>query len=91
MIDDFLTLSTDQIIDSNVFISKMHVNNIQSKVFNDMKRFAENVAVMGRDNIIESMCCLFRLIHLIRFVNFGCIYRSGKNVCMQCEREFTTV
>lgn len=52
--DDYLTIGTDQQIDSSVFISKIHVNEIQSNVINNMQRFAEYVALIGRDNIVDS-------------------------------------
>lgn len=51
---DYLTVATDQQIESNVFISKIHVNQIQSAVINNMTRFADFVAVHGKDNVIES-------------------------------------
>lgn len=52
--DDYLTIGTDQKIDSNVFISAIHVNQIESSVINNMQRFAEYVALIGRDNVVES-------------------------------------
>lgn len=52
--NDFLTIGTDQQIDSNIVISRIHVNDIQSNVINNMQRFAEYVAVIGRDNFVDS-------------------------------------
>lgn len=51
---DYLTIGTDQQIDSNIVISRMHVNDIQSNVINNMQRFAEYVAVIGRNNVVDS-------------------------------------
>lgn len=64
--DDYLTIGTDQKIDSNVFISKVHVNEIRSNVINNMPNFAENVVLLGRDNIINSKAD--RLYHLEPFI-----------------------
>lgn len=52
--DDYLTIGTDQQIDSSIFISKILVNEIQSNVINNMERFAEYVALIGRDNVVDS-------------------------------------
>lgn len=52
--NDYLTIGTDQQIDSNMFITSVHVNEVQSNVINNMQRFAEYVALIGQDNIVDS-------------------------------------
>lgn len=51
---DYLTIATDQQIDSIISIPGIHVSDIQSSVINNMPRFAEFVALIGRDNIVDS-------------------------------------
>lgn len=59
--DDYLTIETDQTIDSNVFISKIHATEIRSNVINNMPNFAENVVLLGRDNIINGRADCFAI------------------------------
>lgn len=54
--DDFLTITTPQRIETNVLISGMHVNELQCGALNNMPRFAENVALIGENNVINSKC-----------------------------------
>lgn len=54
LITELMTTSTDQIVESNVYISDILADEgINARVFNNMKHFAENVALLGRDNAID--------------------------------------
>lgn len=51
--DNFMTVSTDQTIEANTMISRILSHDVEAKLFNNMKRFADNVVLLGRDNVIE--------------------------------------
>lgn len=54
--DDFLTITTPQKIETNLYILGMHVNELQCGALNNMPRFADNVALIGENNVINSKC-----------------------------------
>lgn len=54
--DDLMTVSTDQTIEANTMISRIFTQDVEAKLFNNMKRFADNVVLLGRDNVIECKC-----------------------------------
>lgn len=54
LISELMTLSTDQIVESNVFIPFIFADaDVHARVFNNMKHFANNVALLGQDNVID--------------------------------------
>lgn len=55
-LSEFMTISTDQTITANTMISRIiSQGNIESKLFNNMRRFLDNVVLLGQDNTIECM------------------------------------
>ncbi|XP_055324263.1 uncharacterized protein LOC129578933 [Sitodiplosis mosellana] len=59
-ITDLMTLSTDQIVESNVYIPEIMTDgDVNARIFNNMKYFANNVALIGRDNAIDSRIKVF--------------------------------
>lgn len=60
--DDFLTITTDQIIETNMFLQGMHVPELKCGAINNMPRFAENVALIGENNIINGEIFTFIII-----------------------------
>lgn len=62
-----MTLSTDQTIQSNIFISKFLANDIQTNGINGILEYEKQVALAGQENVIESkkFTCLKFIIHLL--------------------------
>lgn len=55
-IANLMTLGTDQVIDSNLFVKEILApGGVNAKLFNDYKDFAHNVALLGSDNVIDGM------------------------------------
>lgn len=54
-VNDFMTLSTAQRIESSIYVSKIHTTQIDAQTVNQIEDFANVVALIGRDNVIESM------------------------------------
>lgn len=50
---DLITISTDQNIKSNVYISEIITTDVNARIFNDLLHFADNVVVLGNDSRIE--------------------------------------
>lgn len=48
-----MTIPTDQIVKSNVYISEILTADVMAQLFNDMKNFANNIVLLGRNNAIE--------------------------------------
>lgn len=49
----FMTLTTDQTIDSSIYISKFLVNDIQANGVNRIDDFHKRVAIIGQENIVQ--------------------------------------
>lgn len=59
-LSEFMTISTDQTITANTMISRIIAQaNIESKLFNNMRRFLDNVVLLGQENAIECMMTVF--------------------------------
>lgn len=55
-VNELMTVSTDQTITANTMISRIITQrNVQASLLNNMKRFADNVVLLGQDNVIECM------------------------------------
>lgn len=54
---DLITMSTNQVIESNVYVSEILATEVSSRVFNDFLHFANTVVILGNDTTIE---CKFR-------------------------------
>lgn len=52
---DLMTLATDQQSDSNFFVSKLMSRGLDARVINNMKDFANTVALQGNDNTFKCM------------------------------------
>lgn len=50
---DLITISTDQAIKSNVYISEIVTTDVNARIFNDLLHFADNVVLLGTDSTIE--------------------------------------
>lgn len=50
---DLLTISTDQTIKSNVYISDILTTNVNARIFNDLLHFADNIVLIGNNSRIE--------------------------------------
>lgn len=50
---DLITISTDQIIASNVYVSEIITTDVNSRIFNDLAHFANNVVLLESDSVIE--------------------------------------
>lgn len=50
---DFLTITTNQTIETNIVLSGIHAPELRCGAINGMPRFAENVALIGEDNVIN--------------------------------------
>lgn len=63
---DLITISTDQNIKSNVYISEIITSDVNARIFNDLLHFADNVVVLGNDSRIECeyMFAIFVLIFI---------------------------
>lgn len=54
LMTDLMTTTLDQIVQTNIYIEQIIVDadcNVQ--IFNEMKHFAKNVVLLGRDNVIK--------------------------------------
>lgn len=54
LMSDLMTLSTDQIIKTNVFISEILTTDVSARIINDLIRFVDKVVLLGQDNVIKS-------------------------------------
>lgn len=55
-IANLMTLGTDQVIDTNLFVKEILApGGVNAKQFNDYKDFANNVALLGSDNVIDGI------------------------------------
>lgn len=54
LITDLMTTTLDQIVQTNFFIQQIMVDaDCNVRIFNEMKHFAQNVVLLGRDNVIQ--------------------------------------
>lgn len=53
LISEVMTTSTNQAIISNIYISEILTTNANARVLNNMQFFAENIALLGQNNVIE--------------------------------------
>lgn len=60
---NFITISTDQIIKSNVFIPEIFATGVIARLINEIPRFEDRVVLLGQDNVIK--CKPFILICVI--------------------------
>lgn len=58
-VSELITKSTNQVIESNVYVSEILGTEVNARIFNDFAHFAHNVVVLGEDSTIE---CEFRSI-----------------------------
>lgn len=75
-VNEFMTLHTDQFIDANIFITKIHVSDIVCNTLNDMPHFSSNVALIGQNNVIQ---CKLNALHLATRKS------SHRNIVLQLE------
>lgn len=50
---ELMTMSTNQTIESNVYITEILTSDANARIFNDMQYFADNIALIGQNNVIE--------------------------------------
>lgn len=48
-----MTLSTDQIIKTNVAISEIFTADVNARIINDIIHFEDKVVLLGQDNVIK--------------------------------------
>lgn len=53
LVSNFLSLSTHQTIETNIYIPEILTSDVNVRLFNSMKRFAENVVLLGRNTVVE--------------------------------------
>lgn len=54
LMTDLMTTTLDQIVQTNFFIQQIMVDaDCNVRIFNEMKHFAQNVVLLGRDNVIQ--------------------------------------
>lgn len=78
--ENLFTLTTQQTIKSNIYISKFHVGNIVANSINDHENFQDNIVIIGRDNVIECEWIRLRwnipnfnwLLHIVFVHIFSC-------------------
>lgn len=59
MASDLITKSTNQVIESNVYVTEILATEVNARIFNDLLHFANNIVLLGEDSTIE---CEFRYI-----------------------------
>lgn len=72
---NLMTLGTDQVIDTNLFVKEILApGGVNAKIFNDYTDFAQNVALLGTNNVIDGIVeqklpkSISHFIHFILFV-----------------------
>lgn len=53
LISNLITISTNQDINSNVFVTEILATNIKAQVFNDLSQFAKNVVLLGDNSVVD--------------------------------------
>lgn len=76
---NLITISTDQAIKSNVYISGIFTTDVNARIFNDLIHFADNVVMLEANSSIE--CESLSAIILILF--FLLLYATKKQFLSQ--------
>ena len=77
-VDNLLTTSTDQEIQSDVFVNKFYVENAATNTVNNEK-LSENAAVVNQKNIIEGILLELKKNGCFALIKFE-FFRTNKNV-----------
>lgn len=69
-----MTTESVQSIQSNIYVSQLFTDDFNAKIINNMKYFAENIVLMGHDNVIEckyDVCvsmCTWKIMYDIKLL-----------------------
>lgn len=52
-VNSMLTMSTDQDIDANAYISEILATNVNAQIFNDFSKFTNSVVLLASNSLID--------------------------------------